>query len=490
MSLTSLLGVAQSAMLAHERAVTVIGHNVANAETPGYSRQSARLAAADPQSMPPLGQIGRGVELTGIARARSAFYDDQWRREAGLQSQYEALQQSLQQVSGILGEPSDSGIQAGLDSLIDSFHSLAANPVDATARAVVIANATALADRFHSIDSRIEAVAQNTGAEATQVIRDINATIEQLASLNGQIRQANGSAPDLLDRRDLALDKLAQYMDVKVIDRGLGTVDVLLGGLQLVTSGGGTQPLSLSGTGPYQLQMGNPPVSINVNGGKLKGLLDAFNAIGARTTATARGTGLRGQLDDLVTGLVTAVNQIHSDYDPSTKALQPNLTPAPSPLRTVVNFFDANGVTAASIRINPAIVADPTKLSAGWSTAEGDNSIASRLADLRNLAVPVPGATAATTSSPAVTAGTSQILGDFYTGVVSAFGVATQDAANRVAAQTTLVDNLQAQRQDASGVNIDEEMVRLIESQQAYAAAARLVVVADEMLKDLINLGR
>ena len=491
MSASSLLSVARGALLAQERAVGIIGHNVANAETPGYSRQVVRLAAAEPQAFAGIGQIGRGVELIGIGRARSAFYDESWRREAGARSQYQAVQQTLEQVSGILGEPSDTGIQASIDQLIDSFNTLASNPVDPAGRAVVVANATALADKLHSVDTRIDGVARSIGSQLTDAVRDINATAAEIARLNGQIRQAGGQAPDLLDRRDQALDKLGQYLDVRVVEDGHGAVDVLMGGLQLVGSGGGTQPLSVSGTGPYQLQIGNPPVAVSASGGKVKGLMDAFAAVGSRTSSTARGTGFRGQLDDLVTGLVTAVNQIHSDYDPTTKALQPTLTPAPNPLRAgIVPFFDPNGVTAGTIALNPAIAADPTQLAGGWSTAAGDNTIAARLADLRNLAIPVPGATAATTGSPAVTAGASAPVGEFFTGLVSGFGIATQDAANRVASQSTLVDNIEAQRQDVSGVNVDEEMVKLIEHQQAYAAAARLVQVADDMLKELVNLGR
>jgi flagellar hook-associated protein 1 FlgK len=82
------------------------------------------------------------------------------------------------------------------------------------------------------------------------------------------------------------------------------------------------------------------------------------------------------------------------------------------------------------------------------------------------------------------------VLGEYYTGVVAGLGVTARDAGVRAEAQSTLVANLGAQREVVSGVSIDEEMVRLIEHQQAYAAAARLVQVADEMLRELINLGR
>ena len=490
MSLTSLLNVARGALLTHERVVAVTANNIANAETPGYSRQRAKLSAAQPEPAPPFGQVGRGVELVSIERMRSGFFDANWRREAGVGGRLQTLRDTLQQVSGIIGEPSDTGVSAGLDSLIDAFQTLASNPVDPAARAVVIANATSLADKFHSIDSRLENVAANIGAELSQVVGEANALIHELSSLNGQIVQANGQAPDLLDRRDIAIDKLSAYLDVRVLEHGQGTVDVLLGGLQLVTSGGGTQDLSVSGGGPFQLQLGNPPVPVSSASGKLKGLFDAAAALGTRGTPASRATGLRGQLDDLALAIVSAVNQIHSNYDPTTKLLQPTLTPAPAPLATIGAFFDPAGVTAASISLNGAIAANPAQLATGWSTAPGDNSIAFRLGELRSLKVPIPGATAATPNSPAVAAGPPATLGEYFTGLVAGLGVATQDAENGAAAQSTLTDHLEAQRQDVAGVNIDEEMVHLIEHQHAYAAAARLIQAVDEMLRELINLGR
>ena len=88
MSLSSLLSVARGALLAHERAVGIIGHNIANAETPGYTRQRPQLVAANPENLRPLEQIGRGVQLIGIDRVRSDFLDDSWRRESGLKSRY------------------------------------------------------------------------------------------------------------------------------------------------------------------------------------------------------------------------------------------------------------------------------------------------------------------------------------------------------------------------------------------------------------------
>lgn len=490
MSLTSLLNVARGALLTHERVVAVTANNIANAETPGYSRQRANLVAAQPEPAPPLGQVGRGVELLGIERMRSGFFDANWRRETGVGARLQTLRDTLQQVSGIIGEPSDTGISAGLDSLIDAFQSLASNPIDPAARAVVIANAAGLADKFHGIDGRLENVAANIGAEVTQVASEVNALIHELSNLNGQIRRADGQAPDLLDRRDIAIDKLSGYLDVRVLERGQGTVDVLVGGLQLVGNGGGTQDLSVTGAGPFQLQLGNPPIPVSTASGKLRGLFDAAAALGARGTATTRATGLRGQLDDLALGIVSAVNQIHSNYDPTTKPLQPTLTPAPAPLATIGAFFDPAGVTAASISVDGAIVANPAQIATGWSTAPGDNSIALRLGQLRSLKVPIPGATAATATSPAVAAGPQVVLGEYFTGLVAGLGVITQDAETGAAAQSTLIDHIDAQRQDVAGVSIDEEMVHLIEHQQAYAAAARLIQAADEMLRELINLGR
>jgi flagellar hook-associated protein 1 FlgK len=164
--------------------------------------------------------------------------------------------------------------------------------------------------------------------------------------------------------------------------------------------------------------------------------------------------------------------------------------PAPAPLRVVGSFFDPNGVTAATIDLDAAIRADPSQIAAGWSTAPGDNSIALRLGQLRTLPVPVPGGTGATPNSPAVAPGAAMVLGEYFTGFVAAFGVTVQDAGSRAASGASLVSHLEARRQEEMGVSVDEEMVRLIEHQHAYAAAARLVQVADEMLRELVELGR
>jgi flagellar hook-associated protein 1 FlgK len=489
MALFSLLSVAQGALLAQQRAIGVIGQNVANAETPGYTRQRPRLGSTPANAFQP-GSPGGGVELLAIERVRGGFYDESWRREAALGSRYRTLEQTLSRISAVLAEPSDTGIAASLDGLIDAFHSLAADPTDPAARGVVLTQAQGLVGLFRSFDARLQQIGAAIGAELNQVVSDAGSLLTELDGLNTRIRLTGGQAPDLLDRRDLILDQLSQSLDVRVLARGQGTVDVFLGGLQLVSATGGAQPLSLGGSGPFQLLVGNPPSPAAPSGGRVAGLQDAFAALGSAGSSTARATGLRGQLDDLALGIVAAINQIHSDYDPLTKPLQPTLVPPPSPLRSIVPLFVTTGVTAGSIEVNPAVLADPTQLAAGWSTAAGDNSIALRLGQLRNLAVPVPGATAGGPSSPPVAGGPAMILGDFYSGMIGGLAITTRDAGNQVVSQDALIEHLEAQRQNAGGVNLDEEMVLLIEHQQAYAAAARLVKVADEMLDELLNLGR
>ncbi|MEO8452923.1 MAG: flagellar basal body rod C-terminal domain-containing protein, partial [Gemmatimonadota bacterium] len=257
-----------------------------------------------------------------------------------------------------------------------------------------------------------------------------------------------------------------------------------------VSGGGGSQTLSISGTGPFALQIGNPPVPATDVQGQIRGLIDGFNAIGTHGTPTARATGLRGQLDDFAAGLVAAVNEIHSGYSPGTKPLQPTITPAPAPLRTVGAFFDPNGITAGSIKLDASILADANNIAAGYSTAAGDNSIALRLGNLSSLVVPIPGNSPATPTSPATTAGPANALGNFYIGVISGLGVATRDALSRSEAEQTITQHLDSQRQDVSGVSIDEELADLIEHQHAYTAAARLVQIASDMMDEVVNLGR
>jgi len=451
MSLTSLLGIARSALQTYQRAMTVTAHNVANAETRGYSRQRLAVTPAEPLRSP-AGLLGRGVTDQGVVRIRDRFLDAAFRRESSLLGTSGTLRDLMAQVEAAFAEPSDQGLGAALDGLFHAFGDLAADPTSPVTRGQVVQAANRLATQLHGLDAQISQAAQDAGARLTAEVDEINSIGDQVATLNARILAAGPthSAPDLEDQRDLLLDRVSALGAVRVMPRDDGTMGVMFGDTLLV-DGGLAQRLAVQpqGGGGYQIvtSVGNP---VDPQAGSLRALLDL--------TATTL-PGIRAQLDALAAALVGEVNTIHRAGYTGTGA-------------TGVDFFDPAGLTAGSIRLSAAVLASPSAIAAGATAAPGDARVAQQLAVLG-------------TTVMAGLGGAS--LRDFYTDLSAAVGSAVRDADMSASAHQALLERAELQRSSVSGVSIDEEMVNLIGQQQVYQAAARLISTADELLAELMR---
>ncbi|MGE0351702.1 MAG: flagellar hook-associated protein FlgK [Gemmatimonadales bacterium] len=454
MSLTSFLSIARSAMVTHQRAMDVTAHNVANAQTPGYSRQRLDLAAAVPL-LTPGGAIGRGVTAEGISRARDQFFDSAFRRESGLLGTSTTLRDFLGRVEAAINEPSDTGLASALDGLFGSFADLAADPTNPVARGQVAQKANSLIQQFHRLDATITAAMQDVTSQLSAQVSEANGLARQIADLNTRLLSAGGSggSADLADQRDVAIDRLSQLGAVRVLERNDGTVGVLFGDamlvdgglantLTVVPAGGGGVGVGLAGGGAVDPQAGS---------------LKALNDLSTTTLP-----GIRAQLDALAQGLVMEVNAVHQTGYNALGA-------------TGVDFFDPAGTTAATIGLSVSVQASPDAIATGAGNAPGDAAVALQLSQLGGTAVPSL---------------SGRTLRDFYIDLASAVGTAVSDANQNASTQQTLVDRADAQRSSVSGVSIDEEMVTLIGQQHAFGAAARLVQVASEMMDDVLQMVR
>jgi flagellar hook-associated protein 1 len=456
MSLTSLLSIARSALLTQQRAVDTTGHNIANANTEGYTRQRLAITAEVPLQTP-IGQVGRGVTATGIERLRDGYLDGAYRRENGELGRFSTLNDTLSQVENVFGEPTSTGIAAGIDDFLSAFGDLANDPSGRTPRTLVRQAAQNLARQFHQTDQRLGALASDLRSRMVGAVTEINQLTQQIADLNAQIRTGNGGtreSPDLKDRRDSLVDQLSSLAGVRVIDRPDGTIGVTAGDALLVDGGVATS-LEVRDAGGGQVTVS---VTGGVGGITLKsGSLAALADLAGKTLP-----GIRDQLNTLVRSIVTEVNTIHR----AGRGLNGG---------TNVDFFDPNGLTLDSIGLSLAVAGDTDAIAAGQSGAPGDNSNALAIAALRTAGV---------------ASLNGQTLSGGYQEIVSAIGVALQDASGRLEAQSVITSNADAQRQTISGVSLDEELTALIGQQNAYSAAARLVTVADDMIKDVIGMVR
>jgi flagellar hook-associated protein 1 FlgK len=455
MSLASILNIAQSALSAHQRAVSTSSHNIANASTEGYSRQRVTMQAALPVRTGQ-GLVGRGVETLGSTRARDRYIDAGIRRETGTLGQYDTMRSLLGQVEAVFGEPSDTGIAVALDTFFDAMGDLANDPSGAAPRALLREAGSALAQRFRATDARLGEIGLNVGERLRASVSEVNGLAARIGDVNRQILAlgAEADAPDLEDQRDLLVDRLSGYMGVRVVEHQDGTLGVLAGDALLV-DGATVQRLDVreNPRGGLAIGFAGSKESIDANSGSVAALVElSGNQVPA----------VRRQLDQLVAALVDEVNTLH----------RAGRTPAGL---GGVDFFDGTGRTAGTIALDGRILQSTDNIAAGAGAGggAGDGVVALSIAQLR--------------TGGARTLG-GQSLGEFYTGMVSSLGVITREAEQASAAQDTMLASLEAQRSSVSDVSVDEELVNLMRQQQAYAAASRLVTIANSMMDDVLRM--
>jgi flagellar hook-associated protein 1 len=453
MSLASLLSIARSAMFAQQRAMSVTAHNVANAQTVGYSRQRLELTAADPQ-LTPMGPVGRGVTEVGIQRVRNTFFDSRYRSESGLLGNSATMGDFLGQVEAAIHEPSTDGLAASLDGFFSSFANLANNPTSSTSRTLVQQAGRRFVQQLKQLDATVDQVADGALTQMRDQVGQVNDMARRIADLNSSILASggvNGSAPDLQDQRDLLVDQLSGLIGVRVLERNDGTIGLAAGDTILV-DGATSQTLSVQAVagGGFGLTV--------VGGSAVDPKSGSLRALSELTTTTL--PGIQRQLDSLAQALVTTVNAIHrSGYTMNGT--------------TGTDFFDPAGVTAQSIALAPAVAASGDAIAAAGIAASGDGTIAQQLAAL-------------STTSVAALGGRS--FRDFYIDLAGTVGSSVSGATQDADAHQAMVDQADTLRASVSGVSVDEEMVALISQQQAYSAAARIVNVANDMMQSVLEM--
>lgn len=247
------------ALTAARLAMQTAGNNVANANTPGYSRQRVELAASMPFTMSPGIQLGSGVDVMGITRLVDEGLERRLRLQSGLVAAAEVDQSRFDELEGLLNEP-DGGLSSGLDGFFGSISRLQTHPGDRALRGGVVQSGAQLADGFQLLSRRLADLGSSTFDEVRGLVREANTLTRSIADLNTQITslEANGSsANDLRDTRTQQVKRLSELIDVNAVERPTGAVDVLVGG-RLVVAGNRATELSVgkSTTNATELRLG------------------------------------------------------------------------------------------------------------------------------------------------------------------------------------------------------------------------------------------
>lgn len=456
MSNMSSLTTALSALYAQRRGLDVTGHNIANANTEGYSRQRVDLVANGGPITHALfskwNGVGQGVDVAGLTRMRDEFLESRALQEHAVLGELNTSQQLMARIELGFGEPSDLGLAAQFNDFYASWGDVANNPTDMAARRALLESAQTLTSNLRGSSQALTALREDMVGQVGAQVAEINGMAKAIAELNDNIvnNTNSGLSPvDLLDQRDLLVSKLSELVGVTVKQTEGGGVHVFVGGTAIVRGSSSEELVVTDDAGPPRLagvawaKDGYPATT---SGGSLTALLN-----GANYTLDGA-NGYLAKLDAIAVSLRDTVNAVHTGG----KDLYENAGQ---------DFFTGSG--AADIEISSALRADPRLLAAAAAGAGyADNTNALALAAL---------------------SGDADGPDALYRAMIVELGVETQAVNRRAGIQYEVTRQVDAARDSQAGVNLDEEMTNMLAYQRAYEAAARFMTAIDQVLDTLVN---
>lgn len=463
--LFSLLVRSGAGLAVHSTALATAGHNIANANTPGYARQSVNLTANAALGSLGTAAVGQGVSLQSISQSRDQFVERQLPNAFANRARSQAESEALSSVSALNPEL-EGGVPSALSRFYSSLRTLSQNPSDLALRQSVIGASRELARAFNQTAASIEAARDGIDSKMISQVNTINAAARTLADLNRQIQVAsNGGANpnDLIDARHKVIDELAALTGSTPYVNSAGDVSMAFPGGTALVSDTRAGQLSLvpdaSNGGHLALRFtradGSGPVDTTAFsiGGEMAGLLAARD--GALADAAT-------DLDTFAFDFADAVNDLHRAGFAMDGTGNRDLFVVP-----VTSAGAASQIAVSGVANDPRLLAAATSLPAG----SGDN---------RNILAMMATESQALAGGSDPVATIQQIIGDFGIRTAQAHAFAEQDAA--------LANHLTTLRESVSGVSIDEEMINLTKAQKAFEALSKVVAAADDMLDVLMKL--
>lgn len=495
------LETSKRSIITQQVALSTLGHNIANANTEGYTRQKVTMVATRPieaygmsKSTAP-GQIGTGVEYTSITRIRDAFLDAQYRGQSDIAGSTSIQTDTLSKLESFVNEPSDTSIRTVLSNFWSAWSDLSKDPENVTAREILVERTQALTDTFNSLSGQLSDLDADLNTTIETTAESANTMMSSIASLNDQIKNIEmlgDNANDLRDQRDLLTDKLSKIVNIKVTETNDG-YSITMGGAPLVEGG---LPIPFNAN-----TLRTAYASGTLTGGEIHGMFVSLEDVSdfvkqldtlANTIANGEfevtipaGTILPGTSAPITADqkmMVKGINGLHKlGYTLSDPAS------VGEDIFTIKN--GGTSITAASIQLNQKISNDSNNIASSMRTTtsngvtsviRGNNDLALLMSQLSDKKF---------TFDDTASGGTvkSATVGDFYSAVVGALGVKSQSATRENANAEAQLAQVNSSRMSISGVSLDEEMSDMIKYQYAYTASARFMTTFDEMLDKLIN---
>jgi flagellar hook-associated protein 1 FlgK len=454
-TLSSALNVAVGGMLADQAALDTTSNNIANANTPGYSRQTVNFEETPPVEYG--GQLfGTGVEIGQITSQRNNVLQMSLDQATQQQSKYDSYLTSMQQVQTLFNETSGTGLQSSITAFFNSLQQLSTDPSNTSLRQAVLSAAQNMAQDFNGASSSLASLQQNVDQSVPQAVSQINSLTSQIAQLNSEVSAAESTgqnAGSLVDQRNQLISQVSGLIDVSQVDAGNGNV-------------------ALTTTSGAALVVGNKSFQLTTQADPTTGFQDVYS-MGKDITSTIDGGSLGGTLqvrDSTIPSILSSLDSLASSLENSFNSVNKagtDLNGNPGG-----NFFvppPAGGVGAAAT-VSVALT-DPSQIAASLDGSAGDNANVNAMLALQNQGI-VNGQTPI----------------NAYSNLVFHVGNDVASAQSEEQGVTATVQQLQNQIGSVSGVSINEEAANLVQYQQAYQAAAQVASVISNLTSTAIDM--
>jgi len=451
MSIARIFEISKRSMLAYQAAIDTTAGNIANVNKEGYTRRRVDLSQLT-EGIAGLGNLGLGVSVDEVTRIRQRMVQHQLYQEKQHLGKFEAGEMVLSQLESVFGEASGAGLSSVMTEFWNSWSDLANDPESLANRSIVKDRAVVMADTFNRVHSDLQTMQTQLESEIISKVDTVNQISNQISKINQQIVFSN--SPELFDERDLLISDLAQLMNINVKEKVDGQVTISTSGLILV-SDDEVNELNVNTTrddefNTVTINFNNMNHQPDINSGQLASLLAIHNKNIPDNI---------NNLNILANSIANNVNSLHSTGY--------NLNNV-----TGVNFFDVNTGGASSFKVNSAVVSDPGLIATKTTnTGPGEGDLALAISSLQN---------------ETITDG--QTASDYYISMLSIIGSEMQQTELMHNSQKIIVEQIVNQKESISGVSLDEEMTKLMQFEQSYEAAIRVMNTVDEMIQTLLAI--
>lgn len=476
--MADLLNIGRSGLTAAKSNLNTTGHNIANANTEGFSRQRVGQQASPPVTKHGLNQ-GSGVRISGINRIHDQFVEKRLNTSISNLNHFEERASQLKELENIFNELDSDGLSSILNKFYNSFRELSNQPENETLRSIVRDTAGMVVKDFNRIRNGLDTSAQTIDRRLEMEVEDINSIVRTISELNKKIAvlEAGGEQTgDLRDQRDLQVRELSKSFSVQTYQDNRNNYIVSAIGVGTLVAGGEYQ----------ELQAG--PTSKDQSSNNMDGSFEIYfkDRTGSAITSKFKHGRLASMLEvrnKEVKNLQESVDKIAYEFAESVNALHrrghthsPNTS---TPSRSGINFFaPLNAVEGAAynLSLSREVNEDLANIVTAMApNSPGDNRVSIAISKLQHERIANGGAAT---------------LEESYLQTVGRIGI----EAGKAAFDAEQAEGIQAQahalRERISGVSLDEEAAELVRHQHAFQASAKVIQTADEMFQTIMGLKR